>query len=627
MSTLKYTYTSLTSVEFRLVLLHRSGATSPAKDLLSIEFVSARFDQESSYTALSYAWGTDSGVEDIQVKDKDLRTLPITKSLACALRSLRRSEDVVLWIDALCIDQGNKSEKSQQIRRMAEIYRKATEVIIWLGEAANDSDLGMEFIMNMSVNEIDRLAASPEYSKAWIALANLMQRSWFTRRWVIQEVAFARHPVLRCGSASVPWARFCEAVELFTEKSDEIRQCIRDNPPENQSSFWTTLGSILCHVASVAIWPRSFDDRTLYHRSGPCLGYDHSSIGELRGVGVHSLIAIYNRVLSPIRDCNEPRRLCTMDELLSYLPEFETKDERDVVFALASLAKDYKDFTTNYDQSVIRVYKKAVQQAVDTSHSLNIICRPWAQSVANLPSWVLPRSALPFCRDYQGIYIRQHADPLVCLGPQRNYHASGSDGPSTCFNDDETHFVLACKGIQLPSIAWIGDKAGEGRIPSLWSNSFKEAKLGRKYLEEMYWRTLVVDRDPIGNPPPHWYSIACNEAYKLCLNGELDTVTLLQGERNDGEQISSKLKEFLARVQATTWNRRLVRLKDGSLGLVPNRTILWDQICILFGCDVPVVLRRLNDNTWKIIGEAFIYGVMDGEAIDRPHNDMCFNLV
>lgn len=31
--------------------------------------------------------------------------------------------------------------------------------MIWLGEATNDSDLVMEFIMNISVNKIHKLAA------------------------------------------------------------------------------------------------------------------------------------------------------------------------------------------------------------------------------------------------------------------------------------------------------------------------------------------------------------------------------------------------------------------------------------------------------------------------------------
>ncbi|KAH6722902.1 hypothetical protein BKA61DRAFT_585469 [Leptodontidium sp. MPI-SDFR-AT-0119] len=360
---------------------------------------------------------------------------------------------------------------------------------------------------------------------------------------------------------------------------------------------------------------------------GPLIYFDQSAIGELRGVGVHSLIAVYDRALPHVRDGDTPRRLCTMEALLSYLPEFEASNGRDVVFALASLAKDYTDFTPDYDESVIRVYKNAVQKAVDTSHSLNIICRPWAQPLKNLPSWILPHSAFPFRRNFQDIYVRQHADTLVCLPHQSIYHASGSARAFVSFNEDETRFVLTCRGFQIPDITWVGERAEEGNIPDSWHSSLKGTKMEQKCLEEMYWRTLVVDRDSAGNLPPRWYSLACNNAHELCLDGGLNTTKLLEELVEEGKEISSKLKEFLRRVKAVTWNRRLVRLADDSLGLVPERTMQYDRICILFGCDVPVVLRRTNDGAWEFIGEAFVYGVMDGEALVGPYEDMTYNLV
>jgi hypothetical protein len=377
-----------------------------------IEFVLARVDQACSYTALSYAWGTCPDVEDIQVKGVPPRILKITNSLACAVRSLRKSDYQVLWIDALCINQNSLPEKNHQVSRMAEIYRRATEVVIWLGEAANDRDLAMEFMMNISVKEIDKLAADPGSSKAWKAIATLTRRSWFKRRWAVQEVSFARQPVLRCGSAEVSWVRFCEVVELFTKKMDIISRRLHDSTPEHQSRFWLAGQPPSVSLLSLFMYGPIFVSMSSL---GPPIYYDQPSIGELRGVGVHSLIAVYDRVLPCIRDGDEPRRLCTMEALLSYLPEFEATDERDVVFALASLAKDYMGFTPDYGQSVIRVYKNAIEQAVATTHSLNIICRPWAQPSENLPSWILPYSALPFRRNYQDIYVRQHADTLVCL--------------------------------------------------------------------------------------------------------------------------------------------------------------------------------------------------------------------
>lgn len=362
----QYIYPPLTSPdEFRLVVLHQSGTNPSRGDKISIEFVPGRFDQACSYVALSYAWGTDPGLEDIQVVGTRLQTLKITKSLARALQSLQKSEHRVLWIDALCIDQKNLPEKSHQIGRMAEIYRRATEVMIWLGDAANQSDLAMDLLNNVSAEKIDNLATDPGAIEAWVALFNLMTRSWFTRRWVVQEVVFAKHAVLRCGSATASWLRFCGVVELFVEKLEEIKRTISNSTPEQQPSVLSgNLLHYLFALASGVLPPLALAAVVvpiINIRTGNIFGPDQPTIGELRGIGVHSLIALYDRVLPRKRNDTESYRLCTMEALLSYLPESEATDGRDMVFALASLAKDYVGFTPDYKQSVVRVYKNAVQ--------------------------------------------------------------------------------------------------------------------------------------------------------------------------------------------------------------------------------------------------------------------------
>ena len=140
----------------------------------------------------------------------------------------------------------------------------------------------------------------------------------------------------------------------------------------------------------------------------------------------------------------------------------------------------------------------------------------------------------------------------------------------------------------------------------------------------------VADRDPRGDHPPLWYRRACDEAFESSQNGLLNTIELLRRlEEKDKYGLASiEMIEFLRRVQAVVWHRRLVRLEDDSLGLVPEGTEKQDRICILFGCDVPVVLRRRDDGFWGFIGEAFVHGsgVMDGEAMERPFEKMDFSL-
>jgi hypothetical protein len=86
-----------------------------------------------SYEALSYAWG-DAKDTSPMILDRTLYY--ITKNLECALRYFRYKESLrVLWIDAICINQNDLDEKSEQVLIMGEIYSRATKVYAWLGEA------------------------------------------------------------------------------------------------------------------------------------------------------------------------------------------------------------------------------------------------------------------------------------------------------------------------------------------------------------------------------------------------------------------------------------------------------------------------------------------------------------
>lgn len=84
----------------------------------------------SSYEAPSYVWGTKSSV--MQVNGKDPST---TSSLYKVITHLRDTHSTrTLWIDALCINQKDEKEKSEQVQQMREIYARARRTVVWLGE-------------------------------------------------------------------------------------------------------------------------------------------------------------------------------------------------------------------------------------------------------------------------------------------------------------------------------------------------------------------------------------------------------------------------------------------------------------------------------------------------------------
>ena len=88
-------------------------------------------DGRESYEAISYVWGSPHGTQKIFCDDKPLL---VTMNCLQVLRYLRRkSKARDLWIDAVCIDQRNVQERNHQVALMGDVYRLASEVLIWFG--------------------------------------------------------------------------------------------------------------------------------------------------------------------------------------------------------------------------------------------------------------------------------------------------------------------------------------------------------------------------------------------------------------------------------------------------------------------------------------------------------------
>jgi hypothetical protein len=102
------------------------------------------------YNALSYTW--DSQEPDISVICQGQR-LSVTRNCEAALRKLQRRRegdprDLPLWIDSICINQADVSERNKQVRMMGEIYFRAHSGIIWLGKGSRGSRAFFDYIKN-----------------------------------------------------------------------------------------------------------------------------------------------------------------------------------------------------------------------------------------------------------------------------------------------------------------------------------------------------------------------------------------------------------------------------------------------------------------------------------------------
>lgn len=125
------------------------------------------------------------------------RRLAVSRELILALKYLRfPNEDRILWIDALCINQADHEERNHQVQMMSQIYNNATQVCIWLGEDNDDSATAISFIREiMKLENFDSISEKKENAHKWRSLLLLMQRPWFSRRWVVQVsiVLFIQH--------------------------------------------------------------------------------------------------------------------------------------------------------------------------------------------------------------------------------------------------------------------------------------------------------------------------------------------------------------------------------------------------------------------------------------------------
>jgi hypothetical protein len=223
------------------------------------EFIDSLSDKDKGipYKALSYTWGVDPQRTPVFVDD---HPVDVTENLHSALQHIRqRGEDVVLWVDAICINQQDAQEKGHQVKQMKYIYTNAEQVLIWLGPADDDIDILLQSIRDID-NEANEAQARGFQSgqdrtslcrkamshaleahrrpRAKKALEELVARPWFKRVWVLQEVANARTARILCGSTSCPARTFALMPSLMKLRVSKHIQAVLDIMPRVRGNTW-----------------------------------------------------------------------------------------------------------------------------------------------------------------------------------------------------------------------------------------------------------------------------------------------------------------------------------------------------------------------------------------------------
>ncbi len=169
---------------------------------------------QPGYEALSYCWGPDEIYDSIEING---HLVPVRRGLWTALHHLRYPSDGkkrVLWTDALCINQDDLSERSDQVAIMYAIFNRASEVVVWLGEVYNKSNVAMKAIARSAEGYSEAEAEDgprPEVevlSERYQAILSLYNRPYWSRLWILQEICLAKKLRVHCGTNSVTWEQF-----------------------------------------------------------------------------------------------------------------------------------------------------------------------------------------------------------------------------------------------------------------------------------------------------------------------------------------------------------------------------------------------------------------------------------
>ena len=125
---------------------------------------------------------------------------------------------LLFWSDTVCINQADLDERAQQVSIMGDIYRTASQCIVWLGREYDGSDHAMSLIKDLGqifpklgiqeleVRRLTEFNLPSKESPLWRNLYLFFQRPWFQRIWTSQEIIISQTAIFMCGYKNVKLA-------------------------------------------------------------------------------------------------------------------------------------------------------------------------------------------------------------------------------------------------------------------------------------------------------------------------------------------------------------------------------------------------------------------------------------
>lgn len=285
----KELYQPIRCWQTRIIYVHPGIESEPLQsslfvaDIIQAEglIVHTRSGMEQiPYCALSYRWGPPDFKCILMCNDVEY---PVTKHLYTALLRLRRPKfGRYIWIDALCICQYDPDERSTQVRNMFNIFLKASQTVVWLGELANNNLTALYYMRRADSPDYGKILSGPSFGglrwcesvqdlqrrhqrdrarslcadhllQVYQGATELYRRSWNRRIWVRQEMFTARDIILQIGHKALSWYAYKITLADITSMQQRLKTLGSNYIPWDRAQRHTIEGLVQASVHDLGV--------------------------------------------------------------------------------------------------------------------------------------------------------------------------------------------------------------------------------------------------------------------------------------------------------------------------------------------------------------------------------------
>ncbi|KAK1988792.1 heterokaryon incompatibility protein-domain-containing protein [Colletotrichum cereale] len=507
-------------------------------------------------------------------------------------------------------------------------------------------------------------ALPPQGDDRWMAVSRFWNRPWFRRVWVVQEFILARDVLMICGDKAVSWSRLWPATVALEEPEsppwplvdaagEEIRGAADLLANMAQRLRFYQLGSMRGNSDGHG---HGHGDDDGHEHGGGCCGGGHGGHGghaHDEDGGCEEEEAEQGEDEEWVSEDGEEDsdRSTDLLSLLLSFREVEATDPRDLYFALLGLASDgdreefRPDYSATFEQTALRFARTLLHEPFSEELLDHAGIAGNLNGEGPFPSWIPD-----FRRPWRRMTVADAAES----------EAAGETDFDFGFDPNEAEDMLLLRGVKVDTIAHMTGVPRPAHLhagqPSLWVKGdmvtlskllagmpgFAEAvyATGEETGLEAVLRALTFFRTEAdeaaegeeGRVPMTTLKLA----YRFCTAVEEEEEDDLSGSRPEreglrrevmvsgctaaeaGEALEAAAQVLINRVFPMRAALDLVLAKgERYVGMVPDGCEAGDEVWVVKGCNAPFVLRRSaeREGARRIVGAAYVHGIMDGEAV------------